>query len=77
MTTKLIHDWRFLAGHGQDAPGQSLDTYEQCSQCGAVRHDYRHGGGQRSSNYPEIWKLGARIPVDSPCLGLLGAGRTS
>lgn len=70
------HDWKFVGGHGQDAPGQSLDTYEQCSQCGALQHDYRHGGGMTSPNYPEVWKFGARIPVDAPCLGLLGAARS-
>lgn len=73
----MTHDWKFVASHGQDAPGQSLDTYEQCSQCGALRHDYRHNGGQTSPNYPVIYKYGASIPTNAPCLGLLGAARSA
>ena len=71
------HHWLFLGGHGQDAPGQSLDTYEQCARCGAVKHDYRHGGGQTSPNYPMLYKYGAPIVADAPCLGLLGAARSA
>lgn len=61
------HNWKFLSGHGQDAPGQSLDTYSQCTTCGAVKHDYAHGGGQTSPNYPMLYKLGFALAADAPC----------
>lgn len=48
----INHEWRFMSAHGEDAPGKSLDTYDQCYRCGLVRHDYSHNGGQRSPNYP-------------------------
>lgn len=73
MTT---HHWLFIASHGADAPGCSLDIYEQCARCGAMRHDYRHNGGQTSPNYPVVYKYGVSIDVDAPCLGLLGAARS-
>lgn len=63
-----VHEWHFLSGHGQDAPGQSLDTYSQCSRCGAVKHDYAHGGGQTSPNYPMLYRLGKPIARDASCV---------
>lgn len=50
------HDWKFICAFGEDAPGKSLDTISHCQKCGAVKHDYAHGGGQTSPNYPMIHK---------------------
>ncbi len=71
-----VHDWKLLTYRGEDAPGRSLDSYSQCSQCGALKHDYAHNGGQTSPNYPLLYKFGVAIPRDSECLGLLGAARS-
>lgn len=73
----LQHRWLFLSSHGEDAPNKSLDSYYQCAGCGAVKHDYAHGGGQTSPNYPMVYKYGVPIEREAPCLGLLGAARSS
>lgn len=49
------HRWLFIFSAGEDAPGKSLDTISHCSLCGAVKHDYAHGGGMTSPNYPMIY----------------------
>lgn len=54
----MRHDYTFLSSHGEDAPGKSLDTYSFCGNCGTVRHDYAHGGGQTSPNYPLFVTIG-------------------
>lgn len=56
----MPHNFEFAAGHGEDAPGSCPDTYSHCSRCGAVKHDYRHGGGQTSPNYPMFLVAGKR-----------------
>jgi hypothetical protein len=63
------HDWKFLTSHGDDAPGQSKDTYSQCSRCDMVKHDYAHGGGQTSPNYPVYYLKGVTHGAykDPPC----------
>jgi hypothetical protein len=58
---------------GEDAPGKSLDTCEQCKTCGAVIHDYRHNGGQRSPNYPIVRASPLLEPFLSVCQELLEA----
>lgn len=71
------HNWAFVFSTGADAPGRSLDTISQCKQCGALQHDYRHNVGETAPGYPRIFKFGAAIDRDSPCLGLLGEARSS
>jgi hypothetical protein len=61
---------------GEDAPGKSLDTCEQCNTCGAVIHDYRHNGGQRSPNYPIVRQSPLLEPFLSVCQQLIEAERT-
>ena len=63
------HDWKFLTSHGDDAPGQSKDTYSQCTKCDMVKHDYAHGGGQTSPNYPVYYLKGVTHGAykDPPC----------
>lgn len=43
---------RTLWTSGEDAPGKSLDITQLCDDCGLLRHDYRHNGGQTSSIFP-------------------------
>jgi hypothetical protein len=66
------HDWKFLTSHGDDAPGQSKDTYSQCTRCDMVKHDYAHGGGQTSPNYPVYYLAGKTHGAyhDPPCVSL-------
>jgi len=54
------HEWEFWFSTGEDAPGHSKDIVETCNRCGATKHDYRHGGGQRSPNYPMFRRLDER-----------------
>ena len=65
------HHWLSISAHGEDAPGKSLDTYEQCARCGALKHDYRHGGGYVSPNYPTVHKYGVSIDPKAPCAGVV------
>ncbi len=60
---------------GEDAPGKSLDTCEQCNTCGAVIHDYRHGGGLRSPNYPIVRESPLLKPFLAVCQQLIEAER--
>lgn len=46
------HKWVLVIAKGNDAPGDSLDSIYWCERCGTVRHDYAHGGGMKSPNYP-------------------------
>lgn len=66
-----MSDHEFMSAHGQDAPGMSCDTYDQCVRCGLVRHDYRHGGGQRSPNYPIYLVRGVHHATPPPCIGIV------
>lgn len=63
----MDHDWKFLSSHGTDAPNQSLDSYSQCVWCSALKHDYAHGGGQTSPNYPMVYLLGDAVEPDAAC----------
>lgn len=65
------HEFKFMSSHGEDAPGKSLDTYEQCARCGLVKHDYAHGGGQRSPNYPLYLVRGVHHASPPPCISEL------
>lgn len=56
-----------MSSHGEDAPGKSKDTYEQCAICGLVKHDYRHGGGQAPPNYPIYLVRGAHHTTAPEC----------
>lgn len=53
---------RELCSFGEDAPGKSLDIISQCKTCGATIHDYRHGGGQTSPNYPMVHDSPLLVP---------------
>lgn len=68
VATAPAHGWRFMSAHGEDAPGRSRDTYEQCFRCGLVRHDYSHNGGQRSPNYPIYLVAGVHHAAEPPCV---------
>lgn len=68
-------DRRLVFSSGEDAPGKSLDTCEQCNTCGAVIHDYRHGGGQRSPNYPMVYASPMLEPFLSVCQQLIDVER--
>lgn len=59
-------DTREVFSYGEDAPGKSQDTLSFCNTCGALIHDYRHNGGQKSPNYPVVYEspmLGAFLSV--------------
>ena len=63
----MNHEWKFIASCGEDAPGKSKDIFEQCTRCGAMRHDYRHNGGQTSPCFPDVHQFGEWIGRDPPC----------
>lgn len=54
------HDYQLVSAHGQDAPNNSLNEYRYCARCGTLRNDYRHNGGQTSSNFPMFCILGSK-----------------
>lgn len=60
---------------GEDAPGKSLDTISQCTVCGAVVHDYRHGGGMTSPNYPIVTESPLTVPFRQLAQQLIEAER--
>ena len=52
------HAYRLVISWGEDAPNKTLDLIYFCPTCGTVKHDYRHNGGQTSSNYPQFLTKG-------------------
>ena len=49
------HKWTLIIAKGNDVPNDSLDSVYWCERCGTVRHDYAHGGGMKSPNYPRYF----------------------
>ncbi|HTQ47471.1 MAG TPA: hypothetical protein VMI75_32165 [Polyangiaceae bacterium] len=68
-------DHLLVFSSGEDAPGKSLDTLSLCQVCGALVHDYRHNGGQRSPNYPIVYSSPMLTPFLSVCQELIDAQR--
>ena len=66
----IEHKWRLVIGKGSDVPNDSLDEVFWCERCGTVKHDYRHGGGLRSPNYPLYYIPGlGPTPNSQHCVG--------
>lgn len=66
----MDHEWRLVIAKGNDAPNDSLDSIYWCERCGTVRHDYAHGGGMRSPNYPIYYVPGLDAqPNSEECFG--------
>lgn len=62
----MDHKWHLVIAKGNDAPGDSLDSIYWCERCGCVRHDYAHGGGMKSPNYPRYFAHNGRSGKDEP-----------
>lgn len=70
------HDWQFIFSTGEDAPGRSLDTIDRCALCGTIRHDYRHGGGHVSPNYPQYYASPLIGKLEAECTRRINAEMT-
>lgn len=63
----MNHKWRLVIVKGNDAPNESLDSVYWCDQCGTVKHDYAHGGGMKSPNYPVYYVPGLDAQPEDQC----------
>ena len=66
---------RLLLGTGEDAPGNSKDDVYLCNTCGAGIHEYAHGGGLTSPNYPMVYESPLLKPFLAVCQQLIDAER--